>query len=164
MTKQPLAVPVTIKTNEPFSSPVVTWDGIFGLIVMPRNIFPWLAMHNYAVDMTFSADGYAPLQLSALISHDDRTITAQDPVPSTLFSLSSVQKLSPGNSLLIGNPGPNLRCVLILSVDTPTNKVIVKPELGKPELLRSYVNEPAVPVVPNDFKSQDIGDISLFPL
>ncbi len=164
ITKQPLAVPVTIKTDEPFSRPIVTKDGIFGLMAVPWNIFLWLSAHNYAITMTLSAAGYVPVSFSAMVAHDVRTITGQDPVPSTRFTLNNTQKLSPGNTLVIGNPGPHLRSVLILSVDTGTNQVMVKPELGRPELLRSYVNEPAVPVVPDDFKSQDIGDISLVPI
>ena len=158
LTGRPPLVPVSLESDLPFSTPRTLPDGIVGLTGVPRHVFPSLASQAYRVQLTLRATGYLTRRHIVMMPMDLRTVAAPaPPLNADVITLNSVGALSVGEALLVGPPGPTISVVEILGVDLAANQVTIRPELRQ---LYS-VGDPVVPVVPDDFRSTNIGDLTL---
>ena len=78
-------------------------DCAFCVVARPWLAFPPLFAPAYAFDLTFSARGYAPLQLPMNLSTQQRSIIAPAPVAGdVVLALNDVSSLEVGQVLMIG--------------------------------------------------------------
>lgn len=155
LTNRPPANEISLESDITLTSPRVVGDGIVGLVGIPRHVFPTLAMQNYSVHLTLQAEGYIPYRADIIIPNDQRLISMPISSPTNVITLNNVSRLSEGETLLVGTPGVNMEIVKITLLGPGANQVTFKPELS----LLHAINEPVVPVVPNDFAPADIGDL-----
>jgi hypothetical protein len=160
LTGAPPLETVTLESDMDFSFPRMVEGGIAGLVGMPREIFPPLAMKNYLTRLIVRAQGYISHQRDVTILQDQRTIAAPTPVPPPRYDMITVNDLTGlrvGQTLLVGPLDPTLTAVRIAALDFGTKQITIKPELS-----HAYaVGDPVVVVVPDDFIPADAGDFLL---
>lgn len=70
MTGAPPANEVTIAVDDKEMVPVISGDGVGGLVGIPRRSFPELDIKNYEVDLVIGAKGYVPRSLKVPVLQD----------------------------------------------------------------------------------------------
>jgi hypothetical protein len=158
LTGQPPASAITLVSDLPGASPRVANDGLVGVVGIPHHVFPPLAMRNYTVRLTVQANGYVSRRAAVVIPTDQRAIAAPAPAPqATVMTLNDTARLTTGEILLVGPPGPALTAVQIRALGPGANQVTCAPALP-----REYdIGDPVVPVVPSDFAPTDLGGLAL---
>ena len=158
LTGQPVVSVITLESDAAFASPRVAGDGLVGLVGIPQQSFPPLAAHNYTVRLTVRAAGYLPRRLAVAVAHDQRTLAAPAPaLHDTVMTLNDTAKLSIGEMLLVGLVGPGLDIAQIRALGPGAQQVTLTTGL-----LHSHeVDDPVVPVVPDDFAPTDVGPLAM---
>jgi hypothetical protein len=158
LTGQPPVSRITLEADLPGASTHVANDGLVGVLGIPHHVFPPLALRDYRVQLTVQANGYVSRRPAVVISIDQRAIG--DPPPAkhaTVITLNDVARLSTGEVLLVGPPGPTLTTVQIRALGPGPNQVTFAPALPR----EYHIGDPVVAVVPSDFTPTDLGHVAL---
>ncbi len=158
ITGLPPSVPFQLRSGLAGCTPRAGDDGLAGLLAVPRQVFATLAASGFRLSFTAEAPGFVSHVFDAMVPNSPRTIQA--PAPATddvTLTLNDVSQLSPGTLLLVGPPGPTIVYVQVRSLGPGANQVQVRPPLPRPYLL----NDPVIPVVPDNFAPSNMGDLAL---
>ncbi len=102
ITESPPTGALRVKVAEPRLAINYGDDGTFCLVARPWLRFPPLAAPAYDLHLNIVSDGYAPLDLTAVVPSHQRAIAALAPAGATVLTLNSVAGLSAGQVLVIG--------------------------------------------------------------
>jgi hypothetical protein len=153
-TSQPISAPITFQSEFSSAVPKVFGNSLIGLVAIPNNFFSELLEKNYTVQLKIAAPGYVTLDLPVSLLIDKRKLLADVFPGDTIVSLDDTSKLSAGEMLLIGPPD-QFCSRKIVSVNGP--QVLIDRELKT----QCNAGEPASPVIPDNFKPLDIGELIL---
>jgi hypothetical protein len=158
LTRRPPSSSVRLDSDARSTTARVSSDGLVGLVGVPREVFPALALKNYIVSLSIRSAGYIPLQAAVAIPNDQRTIAPPaPPLNATVITLDTASRLSVGETLLIGPTGPTMATVTINALGPGPDQVTVEPGLSHPYA----IGDPVVPIVPDDFAAASAGDFAL---
>jgi hypothetical protein len=166
VTEAPVTEAVTIESDLERAAPRIATDGLIGLAVIPRYVFPTLAGRNYQLRLTIHAAGYVSRTLSIVIPNDQRMTAA--PLPQAgdgVLRLNDTSRLAAGELLMVGNPvthpGSRFEQVRIAALGPAPGQVTIRGALALDH--NAAGPEPVVPVVPMNFAALDLGDVRLVP-
>lgn len=158
LTGQPPFNTISLDSDAHPTTARVASDGLVGLVGIPRDVFPALALKNYTVRLSVRAQGYLPRHATLVVPNDQRTIAPPAPLLNAIvITLNDASRLSAGEALLIGPAGPTLAMVTIRALGPGSNQVTVAPGLSQ----LYAIGDPVVPIVPNDFAPASIGDLAI---
>jgi hypothetical protein len=151
---------IMLKSDIPSAFSEVKGDGMAGLVGVPREVFPEIAMKNYKVKLDICAQGYKADSSIWTFTCVQCAISGTAAITGkTVMILNDVSKLIVGEDLLVGPPGPTMRMVKLVALDPVLKSVTISPGLS----FDYNDGDPVVPVVSLAFKPLYLGDIKLDP-
>ena len=158
LTGRPPVTPITLDSDAHSTTAHLSSAGLVGLVGVPRDVWPALALKNFAIRLSIRAERYVPRQVTVAIADDQRTIAPPaPPLNATVVTLDTTSRLSAGETLLLGHAGPQMAMVRILALGPGPNQVTVAPGLTS----LYAVGDPVVPIVQDDFSPTAAGDLAL---